>query len=165
MPSSVRFCGLALGGLLRGLDLVPLREHLGGGVDALLVREHVRVAVHELVGDAAHHVVDVEPALGVANRRVKHHLHQQIAELLAVAVDVVAGERVEHLVRLLDQERAQRIERLLAVPRAAVGGEQAVHDLDEAGQRGPFGRGRSGRCGRGRGIGRFHIRAIPPLLL
>jgi phosphate starvation-inducible PhoH-like protein len=36
---------------------------------------------------------------------------------------------------------------LLAVPRAAVGGEQAVHDFDEAGE-----------------LGCFHIRAIPPAI-
>ena len=46
--------------------------------------------------------------------------------------DVAALERVEDLVGLLDQERAQRVERLLAVPRASVGRQQPVHDRDEA---------------------------------
>ena len=120
-----RFLGL--------FDLVPLGEHLLRGVDALLCREHVRVAMDELVADALHDRVDIERALAAPDRGLKHDLHQKIAELLAVTVDVVARERVEDLVGFFDEERAQRVERLLAVPRAAIGSEQAVHDFDEPG--------------------------------
>src|SRR6187551_3603202 len=48
---------------------------------------------------------------------------------------VVAREGIEHLVRFLDEERPQRVERLLAIPRAAAWAEQTVHDLDESCQR------------------------------
>jgi hypothetical protein len=122
--------------LLGLLDVLPLREDLLGSVDALGVSEDVGVAAHELVGDRGDGVVDRERALALADRGLKHDLHQQIAELLAVIRRVVAAHRIEHLVGLLDQERAQRVERLLAVPRAAVGGEQSVHDVDELAQRG-----------------------------
>src|SRR5262245_66265990 len=37
---------------LRGLDLIPLREHFGCGVDARRAREHVRMTADQLVGDA-----------------------------------------------------------------------------------------------------------------
>jgi hypothetical protein len=89
---------------------------------------------HQLVDDAADHGVDVEGALGLAQGGVKHHLHQQVAQLLLVAGDVGALEGVEHLVGLLDEEGAQGLEGLLAIPRAAVGSEELGHDLDEAGE-------------------------------
>src|SRR5690606_11317582 len=47
----------------------------------------------------------------------------------------VARQRVEHLVGFLDEERAQGLERLLAVPRAAAGSQQSVHDFDESAER------------------------------
>ena len=90
MPSSDALARLALRRLLGRLDLVPLREHLVRGVDARRVAEHVRVAADELVGDAGDDGVDVERALGAAQRGVKHDLHQQVAQLLAVAGDVAA---------------------------------------------------------------------------
>src|SRR5690606_32776275 len=82
------------------------------------------------------HRVDIERALVAAQRRLKHDLHEQVAELLAVVGRVIADERVEHFVGLLDKERPQGLEGLLAVPRAPVGGEQAVHDLDQASEGG-----------------------------
>ena len=67
---------LAPGGFLGGLDLVPLLEHLIGGLDTGLIAEHVRVAVHELVGDALRDRLDVERAFAPPDRGVKHDLHQ-----------------------------------------------------------------------------------------
>ena len=58
-------------------------------------------------------------------------LQQQIAELLAQVVGRAAIDRVDHLVRLFDHVGTQRLQRLLAVPRASVRREQALHDLDE----------------------------------
>ena len=45
--------------------------------------------------------------------RVEDDLHQQVAELLAQVVAVAAVERLEGLVRLLEQVVAQRLVRLL----------------------------------------------------
>ena len=45
---------------------------------------------------------------------------------------VLAVDRVDHLVGLLDHVGPQALQRLLAVPGAAVGREQALHDLQRA---------------------------------
>ena len=47
-----------------------------------------------------------------------------------------AGRWLEHLVGFLEHERLQRIDRLLAIPGAAVRRPQRGHDLDEAGELG-----------------------------
>ena len=41
-------------------------------------------------------------------------------------------DRLEHLVGLLEHEAAQRLECLLAIPRAATWTAEARHDVDEA---------------------------------
>ncbi len=46
-------------------------------------------------------------------------------------VVIAAVERVEQLVGFLQHERAQRLQRLLAIPGAAVLGAQRAHDLDQ----------------------------------
>ena len=56
---------------------------------------------------------------------VKKHLQQHISEFLAQLVGVAAVHRVEQLVGLLQQVAAQRVVRLLALPRAR--GAQLVH--------------------------------------
>ena len=63
--------------------------------------------------------------------REEHALEDQVADLAAQRVGVAAIDRVEHFVRFLEQEAAQRFERLLAIPRAAVRAAQARHDIDE----------------------------------
>src|SRR2546421_650275 len=44
---------------------------------------------------------------------------------------IVAIDRLEHFVGLLEHERLQRVDRLLAIPRTAVGPAERGHDLDE----------------------------------
>ena len=51
--------------------------------------------------------------------RVKHDLHQQVAQLLGDAVRLAVVQRIERLVRLFEQEALQRLVRLLEVPRTA----------------------------------------------
>ncbi len=46
-------------------------------------------------------------------------------------VVIAAVERVEQLVGFLQHERPQRLQRLLAIPGAAVLGAQRAHDLDQ----------------------------------
>ena len=61
------------------------------------------------------------------------------------AVNVARVDRLQDLVRFLEHEPAQRLERLLAIPRTASGTAQVRHDVDQALER------RSGRGGRRRG--------------
>ena len=50
---------------------------------------------------------------------VEHHLQQHVAELLGHVRPVAGLDRLDRLVRLLDEVRHQRLVRLLGVPRAA----------------------------------------------
>ena len=45
---------------------------------------------------------------------------------------IVAIDRLEHFVGLLEHERLQRVDRLLAIPRTAVGSAKRGHDVDES---------------------------------
>ena len=69
-----------------------------------------------------------------AQRRLKDDLEQEIAELFAVLLGVAGVDGLEHLVRFFDQVGLQRLQRLLAIPRAAVGCQQSLHDLDQFGK-------------------------------
>ena len=123
--------------LLARLDLLPLlehfaRRHLASCVDAFRRAEDVRMAADELGGDLAQRVADGEAPLVGLELRQEDALEEQIADLAAQRVVIVAVDRVEHLVGLLEHERSQRLDRLLAIPRAAAGSAQASHDVDEA---------------------------------
>ena len=126
---------LPLLGLLDGLELGPVREHrpcvLGHDV-----AEHVRVAAHQLGHDPPRHVVDAELPFGEAELGLEDDLEQEVAELLAVVGHVPGGDGVDHLVGLLDEVGDQRLQRLLAIPGAAVGSEQPLHEPDELGHGG-----------------------------
>ena len=71
------------------------------------------------------------PGFGLELRE-EHRLEHEVAELLAQRRVIVPVDRLEHLVGLLEHERLQRVDRLLAIPRAAVRRAQGRHDVDEA---------------------------------
>ena len=77
------------------------------------------MAAHHLVADGADDVGDREALLLRGHLGVEHDLQQQIAELGAQLAVVARVDRLDDLVRLLDQIRLDRVVRLLAVPRAA----------------------------------------------
>ena len=110
-----------------------LLEHLVGVVGAR-VAEDVGVAAHELVADGGDHVVGPERSLGARELGLEDDLEEQVAELGAELLAVAVVDGVDDLARLLEHVAAERGEGLLAVPGAAVGGEQALHQLDEAGE-------------------------------
>ena len=107
------------------LDLVPVGVDLVGVGDRDLA-EHVRMTAYELVHDARGDVVDAE-VLG--HLGVEHHLHQDVAEFLAQRLQVTALDRVDDLVRLLQEVGPEGGVRLLAVPGALAA--QGLHDRDE----------------------------------
>ena len=108
------------------------------------IAEHVRMAHDELVVDRPGDIGERERAVLAGERGVEADLEQQIAELLFEMVVALAGlriemlQRVEHLVRLLEQVTGQRLMRLLAIPRASFA--QHVDELVE-----PRHLGRDGR--------------------
>jgi len=62
---------------------------------------------------------------------VKHRLKEQISKLLLERGWAPGLDRLEDFVGLFEEERFQRIGRLLPVPGAAAGSAKAGHDLEE----------------------------------
>ena len=124
----------AVGRLLRRLDLLPVGDDVAR-VARLLVAEDVGMPAHQLVHDAADHVVDGEGALASGNFRLENDLEQEVTELLAQVLALAGAavlDGVDDLAGLLERVLPQALERLLAVPGAAVRGEEATHHADEA---------------------------------
>ena len=116
------------------LDLLPPGPNLAGGVErrlALAPREDVGMPAHELVGDQLQRVGDLEVSGLRLELGEKHGLEDEVAQLLAERRVVVAIDRLDHLVGFLEHERLQRVDRLLAVPRTAVGSAERRHDVDQ----------------------------------
>ena len=65
----------------------------------------------------------------LGDRRVEVDLQQQVAELLTQVLGVAGVDRLEGLVRLLEQVARQRAVCLLCLPRAL--GPQSAHHRDE----------------------------------
>jgi len=76
------------------------------------------VAADHLVGGGGGDSGEVERAGFLGQPRVVDDLEQQIAELVGQRREVVAGDRVGDLVGFLDRVRRDRLEGLVAVPRA-----------------------------------------------
>ena len=68
--------------------------------------------------------------------REEHALEDVVADLFAQRREIAALDRIDDLVGLLEHVLAERLQRLLAVPRASLGRAQRGHDLDEAGELG-----------------------------
>ena len=81
--------------------------------------EHVRVPAHELVGDRLDRVGDREVARSsaICARNTTSKSRSPSSSRRSAGSPPI--DRVEHLVGLLEHERPQRLERLLAIPRAA----------------------------------------------
>src|SRR3989442_1398773 len=127
-----RACGLSgCRGTLACLERLPLLDNLLRGdrrAVGRVAREHMRMAAHELLRNRVNGVADGEGAGLLADLCQEDRLVQKIAKLFAEACRVAALDRVEHFVRLLENERAQRCKRLLTVPRAAIRRAQRTHD-------------------------------------
>ena len=131
-PAQHRLLRLARVPALLRLDLFPLLLHFLRCQRRLALGvEDVRVAANQLVDDRLDRVGDRKTPFLFADLRQEHGFEQEVAELVLEGRVVVAIERIEQLIRLLQHERAQRLHSLLLVPRAAMLGAQRAHDLDE----------------------------------
>lgn len=86
------------------------------------------MASNKLFGDTASNIVEVELALVLRDARLKDDLEQHVTKLLADRCRGAGGDRVEHLVSLLQQIGAERLEGLLPIPGTTIGATQPVHD-------------------------------------
>ena len=108
-------------GLQSGLDRVA-GGHRG------LVSKNVRVAADQLAVEARDHIRDGEVPGLARHLRIKEHLQQQIAQLLAKILPMPALDGVEDLVAFLKGIFPDGVEALLAIPGAAIGAAQPGHD-------------------------------------
>ena len=76
-------------------------------------------------------VVHVERSLLARQLGHEDGLQEEVADLFEERAAVAAVDRVDDFVRLFDDERLERLQRLFAVPRAAVGASQGGHELHE----------------------------------
>jgi hypothetical protein len=91
----------------------------------------VRVTADDLVADPLEDRVDVEGAALLRHARLEHDLQREIAQLLAQRVHGATVDGVDHLVRFLDEVRAQALERLLPIPGTPVRTSQPLHDATQ----------------------------------
>jgi len=126
------------GCLFHSLDLVPAAQHVVRGF-RVAVGEYVRVAAHQFAVDRQQRVGDIEAAFLGGHLREEHGLEKQVAEFVGEAVPVAGIDRVEHLIGFFEEIGLDGVEVLFAIPRAAAGGSQARHDLDQAGEGGSGG--------------------------
>jgi len=104
----------------------------GGRKRASRRREHVRMTPDELVVDGAHRISHLEPSGFGGDLRLEHALEEHVAQFAPEAGEIAAVDRVERFVRLLQQERTERLWCLLSVPGAPLRRSQRVHEPDEA---------------------------------
>ena len=119
--------------LLGGLDLVPVAQHrrrrtldrrIHIGAVARRARslfaKDVRMAADQLVVQVVEHIGNGEVAVVGRHLGIEEDLQQQVAQLFGQVRPVAPLDGVEDLVGLLQRVLADRVEGLLAVPRAAV---------------------------------------------
>ena len=107
--------------LLDALQRLPAGLDVGGGVRRAL-GEHVRVSTDKLVDDVARDVVESQGSCVLGGHpRVEHDLEEDVAELLGELGPVAGSDRLDRLVRLLEEVGQQRGMGPRGVPGAAAG--------------------------------------------
>ncbi len=101
----------------------------------------------QLLDQPLRDVVHVPPALVCRDLGVERDLEQQIAELVTDRVGVLGVDRLEELVRLLEQMASERLVRLLRVPRTAARRAQTRLHTDQVEESGTALAGRDGAFG------------------
>ena len=82
------------------------------------VAVNVRMAVYQFVAQGVGHIRIVERPGFLTQFGVEHHMQQQVTQLLLDPLHIVVGDGIGQFIRLLDRIAPQRVERLLAIPRA-----------------------------------------------
>ena len=112
------------------LDFLP-RDALFRGRHGAGPAEHMRVTAQQLVAYRTGHRIEVEMTGLMRHLRMKDHLEQQVPQFVLQMLHVAAFRGVGHLVCFLDGVGRDGRECLLPVPRAPIGGAQALHDGEE----------------------------------
>jgi len=133
------------------LDFLPLGPNFIDGFGAGFA-EDVGMAAEKFFGNVAGDGVEIKGAAFVRELAMEDDLEQKIAEFFGHFVVVAGFDGVHQFVNFLDGVEAQAHVILLAVPRAASGGTEARHDVEQVVDGGFFGAG---------GGFRFHRTTMP----
>ena len=139
MPSSAEETGCAFSARLMASQLrstcdesissvCKRRLNRVAGGHRRLVSENVRVAADQLTVQPGDHIRNGEVTRLARHLRIKEHLQQQIAQLLAKVGPIPPLDGVEDLVAFLQRIFPDAVEALLAIPGAAIGTAQPGHD-------------------------------------
>jgi hypothetical protein len=120
-------------GLVLGLDAVPRFGDMAGCQPTVLVGEDMRMPPDHLARDRLDDVAECECISLLGHPGVKHHLKQEIAELLPEIVEIAARDGIGDLVGFLDGVGSDARKILFEVPGAtAAGRPQRRHDFEQA---------------------------------
>jgi hypothetical protein len=89
------------------------------------------MASDQLLHYGAHAVIECEPPFFARHLRMKNHLQQQIAELLAKICVIAGVDRRSDFVGFFDDTLAERSVVLLPVPRASIGSPETGHNAEQ----------------------------------
>ncbi len=93
----------------------------------------MRMPADHLARDRLDHVAERERILFFRHAGMKHHLQQEIAELVTEVIEIAARNGVSDFMGFLDGVGGNGCEILFKIPRAtAAGRSQHRHDFDQA---------------------------------
>ena len=101
--------------LLSRLEHLPLLDD-ALGITYLSVREHMRMAIYQLVTEEVDNVHDVKILFLLSDLRIKDHMQKHISELLRKLTLLSLEDRVAEFIDLFNSLRTQRLVCLLPVP-------------------------------------------------
>jgi hypothetical protein len=101
-------------------------------VGGLHVAKDVGVSPNQFVADTRIDIVQIEVARALGEGGVEDNLEAEVAEFRTKFSHITLIDRFADFVDLLDGVGLEGLMALLAIPRAALGGEKRFHDLLKA---------------------------------
>lgn len=126
--------GITFQPLFFGLDALPLRKHLLGGM-GLGIAEDVGVTMDELIADRLRDGVEIEPVTLPCDLSVEDDLEENVAEFFDQVRVIPFLDRFDHFIGFFDQVRGEGLVRLFVVPGATSGSAKRGHNRHEPADR------------------------------
>ena len=90
-------------GFLLGLDAVPGAFDVRRAQSSVLVGEHMRMPSDHFARDRLDHVAERKRIAFLGHAGMKHHLQQEIAELVPQIVEIAARDGIGDFIGFLDR--------------------------------------------------------------
>lgn len=123
--------GVAFGGTFCAFDGFPVTENLAAVCNGDASKD-VGVAADEFCGDLFVDIVEIEFVGLAGDFAVQEDVEEEVAEFFGERFAVIGVKGFEDFVRFFEQSGSQGSMCLFAIPRAAVGSEQAGDDVGDA---------------------------------